>query len=416
MTHSVTLMTNIWIELHTAYRNLKRQRNRTIVAVLTLATGLIAYLLAGGFIEWIFHGMRETTIRSQLGHIQIVRPGYMDKGRADPYSFILPQDSSHLGDIAKTPGVINVAQRLTFSGLVSFRDNTVSFIGEGIEPEREAVISDQIYIRAGKNLSHSSEHSALLGEGLAKAIGASPGDSIVLLATTASGSPNAIEVTVAGTFYTSSKEYDDNALRLPIDLTRKLMRVKGATSWVMLLDSTPKTEQIGADLRHALDSKQFQVVTWHELADFYNKTVALFAKQVYFMKLIIGIIIILTISNTQTMTVLERTTEIGTMMALGTTQTGVLRQFVLEGCVIGLIGGILGIIIGYLLAQIISAIGIPMPPPPGMETGFVAEILVTHSLILDAFFLAVLTALLASILPALKASRLNVVDALRCNQ
>jgi putative ABC transport system permease protein len=51
-----------------------------LLPLLTVASGLIAYLLAGGFIEWIFENMRESTIRSQLGHIQIVRPGYFEKG------------------------------------------------------------------------------------------------------------------------------------------------------------------------------------------------------------------------------------------------------------------------------------------------------------------------------------------------
>ena len=59
-----------------ALRNLRRNTHRTIVAVLTVACGIVAFLLAGGFIHWIFHDMREATIHSQLGHVQVVRPGY----------------------------------------------------------------------------------------------------------------------------------------------------------------------------------------------------------------------------------------------------------------------------------------------------------------------------------------------------
>jgi len=77
-----------------AGRNLRRNSQRTLVAVLTVASGIIAFFLAGGFIAWIFQDMREATIRSQLGHIQIVRPGYFEKGIADPYAFLLPADSA----------------------------------------------------------------------------------------------------------------------------------------------------------------------------------------------------------------------------------------------------------------------------------------------------------------------------------
>jgi putative ABC transport system permease protein len=66
-----------------------------------------------------------------------------------------------------------------------------------------------------------------------------------------------------------------------------------------------------------------------------------------------------------------------------------------------------------LLAAAISYIGIPMPPPPGMERGYVGEILVTPRIVFDALLLAFTTTLAASVYPAWKASRMNIVDALR---
>jgi len=409
-------MINLPTELRVAVRNLRRNRNRTLVALLTVASGLIAYLLAGGFIEWIFENMRESTIRSQLGHIQIVKPGYFAKGIADPYSFLLPAKSLEIEKIKQLPGVTSMAQRLAFSGLSSHGDNTVSFIGEGIEPDRETVISDQIHIRSGNNLSSPNEKAVLLGEGLSKNLNVVPGDTIVLLVTAANGTPNAIELKVSGIFYTSSKEFDDNALRIPIELARKLMRVQSATSWVLLLNETKDTRQAVQKLRSMLPATTFEVTPWSDLADFYNKTVVLFGKQINLMKSIIALIIILTISNTQTMSVLERTTEIGTVMAIGSRRSEVLRMFIIEGILIGILGGFIGIFLGYGFAEILSFIGIPMPPPPGMDVGFTAKINVTFELAMDALALAFITTLIASIMPAWKASRMNVVDALRCNQ
>jgi putative ABC transport system permease protein len=134
------------------------------------------------------------------------------------------------------------------------------------------------------------------------------------------------------------------------------------------------------------------------------------------MKFIIGLIIILTISNTQTMSVMERTTEIGTSLAIGLRNFEILRLFLMEGVLIGITGGTIGIIIGFVLAEVISTIGIPMPPPPGMTRGFIGQILINSSLAIDAFLLALITTLIASVMPAWKASRMNIVDALRCNQ
>jgi len=86
---------------------------------------------------------------------------------------------------------------------------------------------------------------------------------------------------------------------------------------------------------------------------------------------------------------------------------------VLEGTLLGALGGALGLAVGVLLAMAISSIGIPMPPPPGMQHGFNGGILVTLPLAAGALALAVATALAASLYPARKASRLVIVDALR---
>ena len=190
-------MINIVTEALVALRNLKRNKNRTMIAVITVASGLIAYMLAGGFIEWIFQGMREGAIRSQLGHVQIVRPNYFEKGIADPYHFLLPANSKELSQIAALPGVREVSERLSFSGLISFGETTVSFIGEGIQPKQETVISDAIYMRTGTNLESDNQRAVLLGEGLAKNIGAKVGDNVIMLATAKNGTPNAIEVKVS---------------------------------------------------------------------------------------------------------------------------------------------------------------------------------------------------------------------------
>ena len=399
-----------------AARNLQRNTRRTLVATLTVAFGIVAYLLAGGFIAWIFEQMREGTIHSQLGHIQIVRPDYFEKGIADPYAFLLPEQSAQQKTIEAIAGFQSLAPRLSFSGLISRGDTTIAFLGDGVDPVFEKPVSTLVTIVAGNDLASAEQKAVLLGEGLANSLGAKVGDDVVLLVSTAGGGAGAVEVKVSGIFVTNAKEYDDSALRLPIQVARKLMKVSGATSWVVLLDQTERTAESATILANALPSADFEVVPWTALADFYNKTVVLFSRQVSVVKFIIGLIIVLTISNTQMMSVLERTTEIGTSLAIGHRRKTVLRMFVSECLLIGLAGGVLGVVLGGVLAQVISAIGIPMPPPPGMSSGYIGQILVAPGLALDALILALVATFLASVLPAWKARRMNIVDALRYNQ
>lgn len=395
-----------------AARNLRRSVRRTSLALAIVCGGVVAFLLAGGFISWILVDMRESTIHSQLGHVQVTRPGFFREGLGDPYAYLLPESLETLG-AAGDARIRTVAPRLAFSGLISKGDDTVSFVGEGIDPKAEAPITRAIVIAAGQDLTTAPENSVLLGEGLAANLGAAPGDKVVLLATTAEGGVNAVELTVAGLFQTITKAYDDTALRAPIAVARSLMRVKGSTSWAILLDRTDSTDAAIADLHARLPAAEFEITPWTELADFYNKTVELFTKQVGVVRILIAFIVVLSISNTLTMAVIERTSEIGTAMAIGVRRRGILVQFIWEGALLGVLGGLLGVLLGFILSEIISAIGIPMPPPPGMARGYIGQIAISPSLALDAWLLAFLTTLAASIFPALKASRLNIVDALR---
>lgn len=404
-----------------ALRNLTRHKRRSAVSISTVTFGIIALLLASGFIEWIFQDFRETTIHSQLGHLQIIKPGYFEAGKADPYRFLFSDDLER--DLLENPTLQNsshliktIVPRLSFSGLASYGDATLSFIGEGVDPHEQVYFGNALKISTGSNLSADHPDHLIMGEGLARNLGVKAGDRIVLLVNTATGGINAVEMTISGLFSTVTKSYDDSALRLPISTARQLLRTQGAHSWVVLLNDTGQTDTVLAALRHQLLPDQLEVVPWYELADFYNKTTVLFTKQIQAIKLIIVLIILLGISNTMTMNVMERTGEIGTAMALGVKKSDILRQFLCEGALIGGIGGALGVLIGRLLAAIISSIGIPMPPPPGMARGYIGEILLTSNMMLETLALAILTTLIASVYPAWKASRMQIVDALRHNR
>ncbi|SDW62084.1 ABC transporter permease [Nitrosomonas europaea] len=398
-----------------------RQKRRSTISIGSITLGMVALILASGFIEWIYQDMRESTIHSQLGHLQIIKPGYFEAGKADPYRFLFSDDLEQ--DLLENPTLQNsnhliktIVPRLSFSGLISHGDATLSFIGEGVDPQEQVYFGNALKISTGSNLSADHPDHLIMGEGLARNLGVTVGDQVVLLVNTATGGINAVEMTIDGLFSTVTKSYDDNALRLPISTAQQLLRTQGAHSWVVLLNDTHQTDAALAALRNTLSQDRFEIVPWYQLADFYNKTTVLFTKQVQAIKLIIALIILLGISNTMTMNVVERTGEIGTAMALGVKKFDILRQFLCEGALIGGIGGALGILIGWLLAAIISSIGIPMPPPPGMARGYTGEILLTSNMVLEALALAILTTLIASVYPAWKASRMQIVDALRHNR
>ncbi|HEY7159736.1 MAG TPA: ABC transporter permease, partial [Acidobacteriota bacterium] len=305
------------LDLALAARNLFRHRVRSAIAFSALIFGVVSLLLSGGFIDWIYWAMRESTITNLIGHIQAVRPGYYKKGAADPFAYLLPEDSKELKSIESNRHVKTVTSRLIFGGLISHGDNTISFLGQGVIPEKETTVSAAFAILKGNNLTSDDPKGVIVGQGLAENMQAEPGDKVIFLSTNESGGVNAVEGHVRGIFSTMTKAFDDAAIRMPITLARELLGVHGSHSWIILLDRTENTDAALYELKATIPESKIEFIPWIDLADFYRKTVELFSRQMHVVQIIIALIIILSISNTLTKNVLERTNEIGTLMAMG---------------------------------------------------------------------------------------------------
>ena len=396
-------------------RNVLRRGRRSAIALAAIAFGVVALLIAGGFIGWILSEMRELSIRTWYGHVQVARAGYWEHGAADPAGHLVRREPQAIAQLRRDPRVETVAPRLSFAALVSHGDLTLSFLGEGVDPAAEEAFGRSLIFLPGRgeNLSPAEPDGAVIGQGLAANLGVKTGDKLVLLANAPSGGVNAVEVRVRGVFLTANKAFDDATLRLPLAHAQKLLRTQGVHSWTVLLKDSADATPLAAELGRTTSAQGLEARPWTALAENYLRTEALFGRQLGAMGVVLGMLIVLGISNTMTMSVMERTGEIGTAMALGATRRRIVAQFMTEGLVLGLVGAAVGVVIGTCLAWLLSWIGIPLPPPPGLDTPIVAAIRVDTALIAGTFALAVLSTVLASIYPALRASRLVIVDALR---
>ena len=415
--------------LQIAIRNVFRHRTRSIITLTAIAFGCVALIFVGGFFEDLFFKMRESYIKGHTGHLQVYKRGFFEEGSAKPFDYLITDAEEIIPFIRKTEGVMSVTARLEFAALVSTGDNTVSCIAQGVQPRYEPTIraSDVTrghedlpslggsVIEAGEPLKEREPYNALLGKGMAAGIGAKPGDSLVLVAHTVGGSINALDVNVRGVFYTSAKAFDDHALRLPLETAQELLQTDAVQSLVIMLRDTEDTKAVQERLERMfiLQQLDLEIKRWDELSDFYAKTQQLFGRMFLILKGVIAVIAVLSIFNTMNMAVLERTTEIGTIMAMGTKPRGVLRLFLIEGLALGAIGGALGVLLGTLIVIIVQRVGIPMPAPPGATMTWVSEPMLVPAVIEFAFGLSVVTAALSSIYPAYKASQLEIAQALR---
>ncbi|MEO8304298.1 MAG: ABC transporter permease [Betaproteobacteria bacterium] len=398
-----------------ALRNLARQRMRTGVTLAAIAFGVAALIVTGGFVEDIFVQLGEALIHSQSGHLQVASRGFFAGGTRTPERFLIKDPGPLRERIAATPGVADTLLRIGYSGLLNNGRSDLSILGDGAEPEREARMGTSMRMVAGKPLSAADPRGIVVGEGVAKALNLSVGEPVTLLVNTAQGALNTGEFVLTGVFQTFSKDFDDRAVRTSIGAAHELLDTDGAGTIVVVLDRTEDTDRVAAALRSWAPAAGLEVRTWVELNDFYEKAVTLYERQFGVLQLIILIMVVMSVANSINMSVFERIGEFGTMMALGDRWSKVFHLVLTESALLGLIGALLGVLLGVALALAISAIGIPMPPPPNGNLGYTATIRIVPVVLAMAFAVGFAATTLAALLPAYRVSRTPVVDALRAN-
>lgn len=399
--------------LNFALRNVFRQRARSAGTLAAIALGVAGLILAGGFVQDIFFQLGEAVIHSQSGHIQVAKKGYREGRVRAPEAFFIDRPDELKRMIGEAPGVQLTLERLGFAGVINNGRRDLGIIGEGVEPSAEEKLGTYLRYIEGRPLRDGDLDGIVMGQGVARSLGLKPGDRVNLVISLAQGAVNTLDFEVIGVFQSFSKDFDARAVRIPLRAARELMDTASAHVLVVMLDRTEDTDAVLASLKNRLEDRGFELASWRELSDFYDKTLKLYDRQFGVLRLIILLMVLLSVTNSVNMTLFERTREFGTLLALGDRPGTVFRLIMTESVLLGVLGAAIGVAIGCAAAMIISAIGIPMPPPPNANIGYTASIRLVPGEIVLAGAIGVAATILAAVLPARRASRLNVVDALR---
>ena len=401
------------VVMRLAARNIMRNKSRSSLSLAAIACGVAGLILSGGFVYDLIFKLGEVVIHSQTAHIQIAKSGYFEFGSRFPGKYLMSPSTIRRVGLKRVGNVNLVTERLAFTGLVSNGQSSYPIIGEGIQPEKESKLGTYTMLVDGRRLLSTDTYGALVGAGVARTMNLKPGSLISLVAPTVDGAMNTVELQVVGTFQTFSKDYDDRAIRLPLSAAQELLNTQGVNVLALLLDETQHTERVARELRARIQPLGLELRTWDQLNDFYWKTVALYDRQFGVLRLVVLIMVMLAVTGAINMGVLERTGEFGTMKALGNKRWDVVRLVVIEATLMGLFGAFLGLVLGTGLGWLISTIGIPMPPPPNSNIGYMAQIRLGPGMLGSAFLVGAAATLLASLPAAFRVSRLPIVEALR---
>jgi putative ABC transport system permease protein len=347
-------------------------------------------------------------------------PGQFDGSDNMPLEHGLAGRTELTRELLAHPRVTRVLPRLQFSGLVSNGDKSEIFLGTGVDAQQEFLVKGPFMKLVEGSLLESDTAAGrtagrgpglVLGKGLAHILNAKPGSELTLMSTTTAGSLNAIDVVVTGIVSSGIADIDKRLAMVDLATAQELLVSDKVSYLSVYLDELDNSEAVGAAWREHYAGK-LEVRTWLDQAVFYQSVKSLYNRIFGFLGVIVLVIVLFAITNTLSMAVLERTREIGTLRAMGTTPGEVTRLFTLEGLVLGGGGALLGMALAAGIAVTLLVLEIQMPPPPGRSSGYPLVVTVSPAMYGCAALAVTLLAALASLLVSRRAANQSVVEAL----
>jgi putative ABC transport system permease protein len=399
-----------------AFRNVFRNRRRTVMTLLMVGGGVAGLLLVGGFFAFMFRGLRESTIRTGLGHIQIYNAEHFRRDEVHVLDTGINNWRQVAAATKSAHHVRGVAPRIEFYGMLSNGVKSSVFMGSAVDPDTERQMGFDPRIVSGRGLTGNAngEVEALVGTGVARSMSVKVGDGLTILAVTADGALNGIDVQIVGIVSTGFKDLDDRYMRITLPSAQRLLQSDRITKLVVGLDKTENTDAVAADIAPRLQdpSQEMTLKKWIELADYYKQVRTLFSGIFLFLGIIVFFMVLMASVNTQLMSMFERTREIGTMLAMGTPRRWIVALFMVEATVTGILGAAVGVVGGNLLGMALNAAGLHLPAPPGTSFDMLFNVLHVPSLMVGSSLMVIVSLALSSILPAIRASRLQIAEAL----
>ena len=440
-----------------AFRNVLRNGRRSFMTASAIAVGATALILFGEYNGMALVGMQTGIIRN-AGHLAVFQKGYFEFGSAQPMAYGIPDYDRVISTITSDPVLKPMLRVVTpsvalggIAGNASV-DRSKTFFGQGVVPSARDKMArwDEYGLGTPKILETRSaamrdddiEHG-VVGRGLARILGlckplkvkncppvpgthggvidapvGAKGPRLELLGS-AGGAPNIVAFYPTEAQSMGAKELEDSYIEMNLPLAQRLLYGGGEKKVTSITLQLVRTEDIAAardrlKIVFAEHQMNLEVRDYRELQPNFLQIMGFLQVVFGFLTVVLGIIVLFTTANTMGMSIMERTTEIGTARAMGVRRNGIRLQFLLEGSMLGALGATCGVVLGIAVTYLLNHANIQYTPPGNANP--VPLTLLTHGmggLFTTIWIVLVIMATLASIIPANRAARMKVVDALR---
>ncbi|HPE64126.1 MAG TPA: ABC transporter permease [Methanothrix sp.] len=384
------------LELFVAIKHIRTRKRQTVLAVgaVGLAVAIIIIMRASinGSFDTIFNLFFELA----------------------PHVLVLPKEGEEYIYLYKTliefvwaiPGVAAVSPALSTTASLSFEDNVENVDMTGVVPSelnKVTSIGDK-YMTDGDFYAISSGRRVLLGEKMVENLDVKIGEDVV------ASSPDTapMNLVVAGIFRTGVEEWDQSAF-VSLETAQEFLGEGDVITYINIQIDDPYQADFVADEISALG---YDAKSWRALFPEIEQTLAIETFSNNLVQVLILLIASFGIANVMNMLVLEKTKDVGMLMAMGANRFQVRKIFVFESGILGLAGGALGSAFGALVSVYLNSLAISYSIPTSPQP-IVIKFLVDPFDLIAFPLLALALSMVAGVYPAHKASKLDPVVALR---
>jgi len=405
-----------------AIRHMMRNRRRSILTLLAVLIPIYFLIVMFGFINSMVQDMFESSTRFDTGHMQIRAEETRATGSAIP---LMSDPADALAALISLDGIEWSTVRLDLPALASVGERTRTVFIRGVVPEEINPISNMAERIVEGEFLTSDSTGVLVGEELAELLDLDLGDDMVLLGAHPEASLGAIRAPITGIYNAPETTIGRTFVYAGLRTARQLARSENAATAVVIRIAGVAGPQDAAVMEQKADALRaslpqgYEVRGWLELLPVMDGYMKILTPMLLIMAIVFFGLGALVVVNTLYLSVMERTREIGLILALGASRLRVMGMVLAEAGVITVVGAFYGALVGVGIILIIEAFGgIPLW---GQMASYMREIGIPPVLHMSVSAGQVLlsagamagVAMLAAWMPARKASKLEPMEAMR---
>ncbi len=400
--------------LKIAWRNIWRNKVRSLVVIIAIALGLWAGVFASAFVNGLMQQRVESVIQLEMSHVQIHHPTFRDEFEG---KYIIHNSNEVVKQLTSEPETKAVSARLiAFGAMLATANSSGSVKVVGIDPSKEAAVTEiDSFLIDGAYFSGIKRNPIYISDDIAEKYKLKVRSKLVLTVQDTVGEIMSSSFRVVGIFNTNNGLYDKMNVFVREGDLRKLMHLEDNYHEIAALFSDhslaePKAKKLADKFNN------LEVLPWMDLSTGMRMMIEMMD---YYTLILVGIILLallFSIVNTMLMAVLDRTRELGVLMAVGMNRIKIFFMIMIETVFIALIGGPLGLVLAWSSIQHFAATGIDLGSSTSYEEYGFSTIVYPYlelEIYVQVTFMVIAMAIIAAIYPAIKALRLKPVEAIR---